>query len=61
MALHSLLFLGTTPIGAPLLGWVCAVAGVQWGFVAAGGTAVLAACVVARRLVSPSPRGESPI
>ncbi|MBW0099679.1 MFS transporter, partial [Pseudonocardia sp. KRD-184] len=23
MALHSLLFLGTTPIGAPLLGWVC--------------------------------------
>jgi MFS family permease len=66
MALHSLLFLGTTPIGAPLLGWVCAVAGVQWGFVAAGGTALLAAGVVARRLVSRppvcgTPRGGSPI
>ena len=27
MALHGLLFLGTTPIGGPLLGWVCA----AWG------------------------------
>lgn len=50
MALHSLLFLGTTPIGAPLLGWVCDVAGVPWGFVAAGGSALVAALVVAARL-----------
>lgn len=51
MALHSLLFLGTTPIGAPLLGWVCDVAGVPWAFVVAGGTALLAAAVAARRLL----------
>lgn len=51
MALHSLLFLGTTPIGAPLLGWVCDVAGVPWAFVVAGGTALLAAGVAARRLL----------
>jgi MFS family permease len=55
MALHGLLFLGTTPIGAPLLGWVCAVAGSSWGFVVAGGTALLAAAVVARRLLRPLP------
>jgi predicted MFS family arabinose efflux permease len=56
MALHGLLFLGTTPIGAPLLGWICAVAGVSWGFVVAGGTALIAAVVVARRLLTPSCR-----
>jgi MFS family permease len=57
MALHGLLFLGTTPIGAPLLGWICAVAGVSWGFVVAGGTALIAAVVVARRLLS-RPAGD---
>jgi hypothetical protein len=52
MALHGLLNLGTTPLGGPLLGWVCAVAGSAWGFVVAGGAALLAAAVVARRLLS---------
>jgi MFS family permease len=52
MALHGLLNLGTTPLGGPLLGWVCAVAGSAWGFVVAGGAALLAAVVVARRLLS---------
>jgi MFS family permease len=50
MALHGLLNLGTTPLGAPLLGWVCAVAGPGWGFVVAGGAALLATAVVARPL-----------
>lgn len=50
MALHVLLNLGTTPLGGPLLGWVCAVAGSAWGFVVAGGAALLAAVVVIRRL-----------
>jgi MFS family permease len=52
MAVHGLLSLGSTAIGAPLLGWVCAVAGPGWGFVVAGGTALLAAIVVVRRLWS---------
>lgn len=52
MALHGLLNLGTTPLGGPLLGWVCAVAGSAWGFVVAGGAALLAAVVVARRLLT---------
>ena len=52
MALHGLLFLGTTPVGGPLLGWVCAAAGSPWAFVVAGVAALLAAAVVARGLLS---------
>jgi len=51
MALHGLLNLGMTPLGGPLLGWVCAAAGAAWGFVVGGAAAVLAAGVVARWLV----------
>ncbi|NIH67159.1 MFS transporter [Modestobacter marinus] len=50
MALHGLLFLGTTPIGAPLLGWICATAGSAVGFLVAGGSALLAAVAAARQL-----------
>jgi MFS family permease len=35
MAIHSLVFLGSTPIGAPLLGAVCAVAGPRSGLLVA--------------------------
>jgi Transmembrane secretion effector len=52
MALHGLLNLGTTPLGGPLLGWVCGVAGSAWGFGVAGGAALLAAAVAARRLLT---------
>jgi MFS family permease len=48
MAIHGLLFLGTTPIGGPLLGWVCAAWGAPWAFVVAGGTALVVAAVVVR-------------
>jgi MFS family permease len=48
MALHGLLFLGTTPIGGPLLGWVCAAWGSQWAWVVAGATALAVAAVCAR-------------
>jgi MFS family permease len=43
MALHGLVFLGTTPIGMPLLGWVCD----QWGPQAALWVASLTALVAA--------------
>jgi MFS family permease len=52
MALHGLLNLGTTPLGGPLLGWVCGMAGSAWGFAVAGGAALLAAAVAARRLLT---------
>jgi MFS family permease len=48
MALHGLLFLGTTPIGGPLLGWVCVAWGSQWAWVVAGATALAVAVVVVR-------------
>jgi len=48
MALHGLLFLGTTPIGGPLLGWVCAAWGSEWAWVVAGATALAVAGVCAR-------------
>jgi MFS family permease len=48
MALHGLLFLGTTPIGGPLLGWVCAAWGSQWAWVVGGVTALAAAAAVVR-------------
>ena len=48
MALHGLLFLGTTPIGGPLLGWVCAAWGSEWAWVVAGVTALAVAAVCAR-------------
>jgi MFS family permease len=42
MALYVLLFLGTTPIGGPLVGWICRVAGARAGFLVAAGAALFA-------------------
>ena len=46
MALHSVVFLGSTPIGAPLVGWLAGVAGPRVGM-ALGATAALAAAALA--------------
>jgi MFS family permease len=46
MALYSLVFLGSTPIGAPLVGWIASVAGPRIGM-AIGGVAALAAAAIA--------------
>ena len=53
MALYLMVFLGGTPIGAPLVGWIAEVAGPRWSL-AVGGiasiiAAVLAAAYLARR------------
>jgi MFS family permease len=48
MALWAVAFLGTTPIGGPIVGWVGEHAGPRWGL-ALGGTAAILAGVVARR------------
>jgi MFS family permease len=48
MALYSVVFIGSTPIGGPLAGWLSEVAGPRAGLVL-GGVAALAAGLVARR------------
>jgi MFS family permease len=48
MALYSVVFLGSTPIGGPISGWLAEVAGPRAGLVL-GGVAALAAGLVARR------------
>jgi MFS family permease len=50
IALHGMLFVGTTPIGGPLLGWVCAAWGSPWAWVIGGLAVLLAAVVTARAL-----------
>ncbi|MGH8986219.1 MAG: MFS transporter [Acidimicrobiia bacterium] len=49
MALFSVAFLGSTPIGGPIVGWVSQVLGPRAGLALGGITAVLAALVAARR------------
>jgi MFS family permease len=46
MALHGFVFLGTTPIGGPLLGWLCELYGARAGMVIAGAPALVAAAAV---------------
>jgi MFS family permease len=49
MALFSVAFLGSTPIGGPIVGWVSQVLGARAGLALGGLAAVLAALVAARR------------
>jgi MFS family permease len=46
MAIHGLLFLGGTPIGAPLLGLVCAVGGARAGLLVGGAMSLLPALLL---------------
>lgn len=46
MALHGFVFLGSTPIGMPLLGWICDVAGARSGMGVASGTALVAVALM---------------
>lgn len=50
LALHGLVFLGSYPLGAPLLGWTCEVWGARAGFFVAGATALLAAAALLPRV-----------
>ena len=53
IALHGMIFLGSTPFGGPLLGWVCEQWGARAGFFVAGCTALIAAIPFIGRLSSP--------
>lgn len=46
MALYMMVFLGTTPIGSPLVGWIAEAHGARWS-VAVGGIASMIAALVA--------------
>lgn len=46
MALHTVVFIGSTPIGAPLVGWLAEVAGPRSGLVLGGAAALLAGPVL---------------
>jgi len=46
MALYAIAFLGSTPVGSPIVGWICAAFGARMGFVV-GGVAALASGAVA--------------
>jgi MFS family permease len=62
MALYSVVFLGSTPIGAPLVGWIAEVAGPRAGLVV-GAVAALAAAAgakVAFDRVRPAPEKTRP-
>ncbi|MEO9224621.1 MAG: MFS transporter [Acidimicrobiales bacterium] len=53
LALQAMLFLGSTPIGGPLLGWICQTFGARAGLVVGGVAAMAAATgglVVVRRI-----------
>jgi len=64
MALHSLLFFGTIPVGGPFTGWLCEAFGARSGLAVAGVSALLVALVlhpVVRRLRScPGPTRSEP-
>jgi MFS family permease len=55
MALYSVVFLGTTPIGSPLMGWIAQVAGPRMSFYVAGISTLLgglaALWVLRRRII----------
>jgi MFS family permease len=45
MGLYSMVFLGSTPIGAPLVGWLAEIAGPRSGMALGGGAALVAAAL----------------
>jgi MFS family permease len=54
MALYLICFMGGTPLGAPIIGWLAGVAGPRWGLIGGGlvcllATAALAVTVAHRR------------
>lgn len=63
MALYLICFMGGTPIGAPIVGWLAGAAGPRWGLIGGGlvcliATAALAATVAQRRGMRPADVAE---
>jgi MFS family permease len=45
MALWSMAFIGTTPIGGPVMGWIGEQAGARWALTVGGLAAIVAAAI----------------
>jgi MFS family permease len=45
MAIYMAIFMGGTPIGAPIVGWVADAFGPRWALVVGGASGILAAAV----------------
>lgn len=52
MALYGLVFLGSTPVGGPLLGWISGHWGARWGLAVSGGASLVAAVVAGAPVVA---------
>jgi MFS family permease len=50
MALWTMAFLGSTPIGGPLIGWIGDTSGPRWALALGGVAALIAAAIGARAL-----------
>jgi MFS family permease len=57
MALYLMCFMGGTPVGAPIIGWVAGAFGPRWGMIGGGLVVVAAALTLAALLTRRSPRG----
>lgn len=58
MALYSVVFLGSTPIGGPIIGALAEGLGARWGFIAGGVTSLVTATVVALLLLAARRRAD---
>jgi MFS family permease len=47
MALYLMCFMGGTPLGAPIIGWVAGAFGPRWGLIGGGSVCLLAALAIA--------------
>jgi predicted MFS family arabinose efflux permease len=45
MSLYTVAYFGTVAIGAPVVGWICQVAGARWGLAFGGFSAIIAAII----------------
>lgn len=60
MALYSMAFLGSTPVGGPIVGWVGETFGARWSLALGGVTAVVASLLAWRSLRRPVRTGGWP-
>jgi MFS family permease len=60
MALYFMCFMGGTPLGAPLIGWISERFGAPWGLILGGGICVLAGLAAALWLARGRPRPAGP-
>ena len=61
MALYMMIFMGGTPIGAPIVGWVGETFGARWTLIGGGGDRSSAPCSRSRCSAGPGPRsGHDP-